>query len=402
MASGAGRRPRSWRGAQPAGSGLAGDGVTGPDWRPFLICRHLATLRLCSSRVRREGVAAAAVGDEVQIVDVGRVEHRLERGAPGIADRTRRQTRRSDRCCRRCRAASRARVSSRSSGAVAIGQAVDHRRIGLQAHAVAQPVEEHRGDRAALLRHAGLLVDDRGEDQRLLPVGRAAGPRRAPATARRAAGACRAACAAPARRARRRARRSRSPAAGCLPAAARAARRSARRSRPSRRNTSATVRPSATVSRRATVSPRASMLITLAGVARGREGVLAGLEGAVLALEPDREAEQPRPLDHAGGVQARGDRVETGAARQHDHGLAHASGRARPGTRWVWVQHRDRHRSRQRGQHGQDGEQLQRARAHAAGRLSARERRTKIRLALVPPKPKELDSAARTSRRRAS
>src|SRR5262249_60689889 len=48
------------------------------------------------------------------------------------------------------------------------GSLVQHRGIRLQRHALLQPVQEHRGDRGTLLRATGLLLDQRGEDDRLL------------------------------------------------------------------------------------------------------------------------------------------------------------------------------------------------------------------------------------------
>jgi len=49
-----------------------------------------------------------------------------------------------------------------------LAQAVDDRRVCLQAHADAQAVHQHAADHVALARLAGLLLDDRGHDQRLV------------------------------------------------------------------------------------------------------------------------------------------------------------------------------------------------------------------------------------------
>ena len=55
--------------------------------------------------------------------------------------------------------------------ALAGDETVDDRRIGLQPHVLAQPVDEHAGDPRALVGLAGLLLDDGGERDHV--VGRA-------------------------------------------------------------------------------------------------------------------------------------------------------------------------------------------------------------------------------------
>ena len=65
----------------------------------------------------------------------------------------------------------------------AVANAIDHGRIGLQAHADAQAVDEHRGHHGPILGAAGFLFDDAGHDQHLVGVlvgqiGIAAGPGR--------------------------------------------------------------------------------------------------------------------------------------------------------------------------------------------------------------------------------
>src|SRR3546814_8040913 len=44
---------------------------------------------------------------------------------------------------------------------------INHGRIGFEPHAAPQPVDEDRGDMRALLGNTGLLLDDRGERDRL-------------------------------------------------------------------------------------------------------------------------------------------------------------------------------------------------------------------------------------------
>ena len=75
--------------------------------------------------------------------------------------------RRSGRCCRRrlLDLAARDRPAER---ALAADQAVDDGRVGLQPHLLLQPVDEHGGDARALVRLAGLLLDDGGERDELL------------------------------------------------------------------------------------------------------------------------------------------------------------------------------------------------------------------------------------------
>jgi hypothetical protein len=47
---------------------------------------------------------------------------------------------------------------------------VDHRGVGLQAHAAPQPFGEHAGDAGPLGRQGGFLFDDRRQDQRLVRI----------------------------------------------------------------------------------------------------------------------------------------------------------------------------------------------------------------------------------------
>src|SRR5690606_33173609 len=54
--------------------------------------------------------------------------------------------------------------------ALAAEQAVHDRRVGLQAHALAEPVEEDRRDARALVRYPGLLLDDRRQRHELLYI----------------------------------------------------------------------------------------------------------------------------------------------------------------------------------------------------------------------------------------
>ena len=75
--------------------------------------------------------------------------------------------RRRGRCCRGRSTARSARGQLAAERALALGQAVDHGRVGLQRHAASQPVDEHRRDQRVLRRHGRLLLDDRGQDQRL-------------------------------------------------------------------------------------------------------------------------------------------------------------------------------------------------------------------------------------------
>ena len=142
--------PRSER-PQPAGfeSGFGGGGFR----------RRLAGLQLAPGgdvavvlgKRAREGVAALAVGDEVEVVDLGRIEHRLDRRPPRVGDRSGRQA--VDLVGVVGAAVGPVLAGERAAEAtLALGQAVDHGRIGLQAHAAAQPVDEHRRDLAPLVR----------------------------------------------------------------------------------------------------------------------------------------------------------------------------------------------------------------------------------------------------------
>ena len=56
--------------------------------RPAATC---ATFSIVLIEARREDVAAGAVGDEIEVLGLGRLQHRLDRRAPRIGDRRRRQ-----------------------------------------------------------------------------------------------------------------------------------------------------------------------------------------------------------------------------------------------------------------------------------------------------------------------
>ena len=114
-----------------------------------------------------EGVSARAIGDEIEILGRERMQHRLNGGQAGVANRARRQALvqitvvgtldleigRGDGPPERTRP---------------VSYGIDHRRVGLQWHAAAQAVGENAGDMCALHRRGGLLFHDRGQSQRLV------------------------------------------------------------------------------------------------------------------------------------------------------------------------------------------------------------------------------------------
>ena len=120
---------------------------------------------------RGEDVAAGAVGDEIEIVGLGRIGDRFERGTAGIGDRPRRQA--VDDVGVVGRRLVDVGLVDRAVGrpALAAEHAVEDGRVGLQPHALVQPVDEDGGDARALVGHAGLLLDDRGERHELVDVG---------------------------------------------------------------------------------------------------------------------------------------------------------------------------------------------------------------------------------------
>jgi hypothetical protein len=108
---------------------------------------YLATARLCSSSVRENSWVPSPLPDEVEESRSRGLHHGAQRRRAGHRDRRGRQ------------AVARVCVPWRIGGEVALADvavealahAVDHRGIGLQAHADAQPVHEHRGDRGRSL-----------------------------------------------------------------------------------------------------------------------------------------------------------------------------------------------------------------------------------------------------------
>ncbi len=104
-------------------------------------------------------MAARAVRHEIELVGVERIGRRQNRRLAGIGDRRRRQAGRDIGVVR---------VFQPKVGggqppvepAFAARDRIDRGRIGLQQHAPLQPVDEDRGDAAALVRHAGFLFND--------------------------------------------------------------------------------------------------------------------------------------------------------------------------------------------------------------------------------------------------
>src|SRR4029077_12088862 len=103
-------------------------------------------------------MTAGAVGGEEQVAGARRIRRRLERGAAWIGDRPRRQAV-DDIGVVRCRLLDLAALDRPAERPLAADQAIDDRRIGLQLDLLAQAIDEHRGDPAALVRLAGLLLD---------------------------------------------------------------------------------------------------------------------------------------------------------------------------------------------------------------------------------------------------
>ena len=128
-----------------------------------------------------EDVAAGAVGNEIEVAGAGRIGGGFKRRATGICNRSGRQSvdlvgvvggRLID-------LALHDRPPER---ALAADQAVDDGRVRLQPHPLLEPIDEYGGDARALVRLAGFLLDQRGQDHELFggfdrQVGGAPGPR---------------------------------------------------------------------------------------------------------------------------------------------------------------------------------------------------------------------------------
>jgi len=111
--------------------------------------------------------AAVADCDEIQLAAGCRVERRRQRGATRQGDRRRRQAAPGVGVVGRVGV----QVAPAQVAVEAAAEAVDDGRIGLQAHADGEAPAEHAGDAPALVGDAGLLLDDRGQDQRLVGTG---------------------------------------------------------------------------------------------------------------------------------------------------------------------------------------------------------------------------------------
>ena len=98
-----------------------------------------------------EGVAAGAVGDEEQIAGARRIGGGFQRGPPRIGDRPRRQAVNHIGVVGR-RLLDFAALDRPAQRALAADQPVDDGRIRLQLYLLPQPIDEYRGDPAALVR----------------------------------------------------------------------------------------------------------------------------------------------------------------------------------------------------------------------------------------------------------
>ena len=109
-------------------------------------------------------MAAVAPGHEEEVLGGLRADRREDRLAAGHGDRRGRQA--ADRVG--VVGGFAAQVGAADIAVVVGAHAVNHGGIGLQPHALAQAVDEHAGDAAALRRYRGLFLHDGGHDQRLV------------------------------------------------------------------------------------------------------------------------------------------------------------------------------------------------------------------------------------------
>ena len=218
------RRHRGWVGRVAGGrrlclrNGRAGRRLSRADL-PFGLAPDLNGLVVIAQR-RREGMAAVAVGDEIEILRLCGVERRLDGGSARVGNRRRRQSVDLVGIVGRARVDVGAREGA-PERALAAGDAVDDRRIGLEPHLAPQPVHEDGGDPLAFVGAAGFLLNDRSEDQGLLDAVGTGGPAAACPKSRRCSGAGRPACAPGCRCAPCRVRSDRCRAAASLPAESR-------------------------------------------------------------------------------------------------------------------------------------------------------------------------------------
>src|SRR6056297_3312101 len=119
-----------------------------------------------SAKRARESMPARAIGNEIDEVGLFGVERRLDARKPRVRDGRRRQPVDDVGVPRRA-GAKLALPQATAECAPPLGDAVDHRGVGLQPHPPVQPVDEDAGYRPPLVRHAGFLLDDRREDQSL-------------------------------------------------------------------------------------------------------------------------------------------------------------------------------------------------------------------------------------------
>src|SRR5262249_22760184 len=114
-----------------------------------------------------EHVAAGAVGDEEDFLGARRVGGGFERGAARIGDRSGWQALDHIGVVRR-RLADLALQDRPPERVLAADQAVDDGRVRLQLDPLLEAIDEHGGDAGALLRLAGLLLDDGRERDELV------------------------------------------------------------------------------------------------------------------------------------------------------------------------------------------------------------------------------------------
>ena len=239
-------------------------------------------------------VAAGAVGDEIKFFVRHRMDGGLDRLAAGIGNRRRRQAEMNI----GVPAVRLFQVLAQQAAAerrLASGQAVNHRRVGLQLHAPAQPVDEDAGDTRPLARLAGFPSPRSmpGSAPRLSSA--AAGSNPGPPRPRRALRPWRPACAGSVDRAPRPGQKGRCPAISAPSAGFRVIGPVNSATCRTRSSTCQVVRPSGTVRRRSTVRP--AMIIPSASrwLTAGRKAVFARLDPAV-------GAEDLRPYPEQGGM----------------------------------------------------------------------------------------------------
>src|SRR6202158_3071984 len=139
-----------------AGARLLTSALIGASWAMALIFCHGA---IVVREVGREFTRPVAARDEIKKRRRGRMKDRVDRGLARQGGGCRRESLGGVGVWRVIRG----EIASLQIAGELLAHAVDDRGIGLQAHALAQAVDENGGDKRTICRPASLLLHDRCE-----------------------------------------------------------------------------------------------------------------------------------------------------------------------------------------------------------------------------------------------